>query len=301
MQTHDLQAEIEQLERDILEKKKQLSKLRKAIPEQQVDNYQFLTSSGASTNLLELFGEKNELIVVHNMGKGCSYCTMWADEFNGVYHHIIKKAAFVLSTPDEPCIQEDIAAERGWIFPIVSTKNTTFKKDFGFETDGKPQPGVSTFRKDKDGTIFHVTKASFGPGDDFCSVWHLFDLLPSGSTNFQPAKKLNDYSPFQLTNYVAIEVENYEEAIKFYENIIGMKVEKVFDEETKFSLNGTYFYISNSKDKNVFFEFAVDRFDEVIGKLKDEGCKITKVYNDKNVMIADPFGMKFHLFETSKN
>ena len=301
MEIRDLQAEIELLENEIFEKKKQLSTLRKAMPEQKVENYHFVTSTGDPIRLLELFGDKEELIVVHNMGRGCSYCTMWADGFNGVYHHIRNKAAFVLCTPDEPSVQEDLSAERGWIFPIISTENSAFKKDMGFEIDGKYQPGVSTFRKDQDGSIYHVAKAPFGPGDDYCSVWHILDLLPTGSTNFQPAKKFNNHAPYQLTNYIALEVDHYEDAIKFYENTLGMKLEKKYDSETKFSLNGTYFFIANNPEKNVYFEFAVDNFDKVIGKLIEAGCHITKVYHDKNVMIADPYGLKFHLFETNKN
>ncbi|PEJ58604.1 hypothetical protein CN692_10065 [Bacillus sp. AFS002410] len=301
MKIQDLQVEIDLLENEILEKKRQLTALRKAIPEQKVENYPFVTSNGEPTSLLKLFGEKDELIVIHNMGRGCSYCTMWADEFNGVYHHIRNKAAFVLSTPDAPGVQEDLAAERGWVFPIVSTKDTTFKIDMGFEVDGNCQPGVTTFRKDLDGSIYQVAKARFGPGDDYCSVWHLLDLLPTGSENFQPAKKLNNQTPYQLTNYIAFEVDHYENAIKFYENTIGMKLEKKYENETKFSLNGTYFFIANNPDKNVYFEFAVDHFDHIIGKLIDAGCHITKVYHDKSVMISDPYGIKFHLFETKKN
>ena len=34
--------------------------------------------------LSELFGDKRDLILIHNMGKGCPSCTMWADGFNGV-------------------------------------------------------------------------------------------------------------------------------------------------------------------------------------------------------------------------
>lgn len=300
MKTQDLLNEVKLLEREIFEKKKKLSELRKSIPEREVENYEFQTSLGTSSTLLDLFSDKDELVVIHNMGRGCSYCTMWVDEFNGIYHHIINKAAFVLSSPDEPIVQEDLAAERGWVFPMVSTKGTTFKKDFGFESNGQYLPGVSTFRKDPTGTIYHVANADFGPGDAYCSVWHLLDLLPSGASGFQPSKMLNSKSSFQLTNYIAINVDNYEKAIEFYEKTIGMKIERVYDDETKFSINGIYFYIANNKDKNVYFEFAVEKFDDVIGKLIAEGCQITKVHNDKNVMIADPFGMKFHLFETTK-
>jgi predicted dithiol-disulfide oxidoreductase (DUF899 family) len=186
--TNSLMTEIEQLEIEILDKKKKLAQLRKSLPEQKVHNYQFITSEKEKVSLLDLFQDKDELIVIHNMGNACSYCTMWADGFNGVFHHLIQKAAFVLSSPDEPAVQDDIAAERGWKFPMVSTKGTSFKTDFGFEKDGYYHPGVSTFRRDKEGNIYHHAKAPLGPGDDFNVVWHLFALLPSGSEDFQPKK-----------------------------------------------------------------------------------------------------------------
>lgn len=292
--------EIDQLEQEILDKKKKLAQLRKSVPEQKVDNYLFTSSDKREVTLLELFQDKDELIVIHNMGKSCSYCTMWADGFNGVYQHLIQKAAFVLSSPDDPEVQEDFAASRGWVFTMVSTKGTTFKEDFGFLKDGYYHPGVSTFRKDKEGNIYHHAKASLGPGDDYNVVWHLFDLLPSGSEDFQPKKKYNRNASFHLTNNVAIQVEDYERAINFYENIVGMKLERSFENETKFSFGGTHFHIENATGGQVFFEFVVEDFHHAIEMLLDQGCTISKKYHETSVMVSDPFGLKFHLFEMKR-
>ena len=38
-------------------------------------------------------------------------------------------------------------------------------------------PGVSTLRKNDDGSIERIGVSMFGPGDNFCSVWHFFGLL----------------------------------------------------------------------------------------------------------------------------
>ena len=48
------------------------------------------------------------------------------------------------------------------------------------------QPGVSVFRKKADGRIVRVAKDLFGPGDLYCGVWHLFDLLPDGPAGWDP-------------------------------------------------------------------------------------------------------------------
>jgi predicted dithiol-disulfide oxidoreductase (DUF899 family) len=182
----NIKIEIEQLEKDIAEKKMRLKELKKSEPHMLVDNYEFAGKDGVSVSLLDLFGDKEELIVIQNMGKSCSYCTMWADGFNGVYHYLAHKAPFVLASPDSPEVQTTLAEERNWKFPMISTQNNTFKQDLGFFIDGQVYPGVSVFSKTPDGKIHLVANDFFGPGDDYSSPWHFFDLLPSGSAGFNP-------------------------------------------------------------------------------------------------------------------
>ncbi|WP_349410113.1 DUF899 family protein [Pseudalkalibacillus sp. SCS-8] len=299
MQVQTLLEEINQLSQEIQKKKKQLAEMRKEVPEQQVENYVFTDRDHESVTLSELFLDKDELIVIHNMGVSCNYCTLWADGFNGVYHHLIERAAFVVSTPDEPRVQEDIAAERGWKFPMVSTKGTTFKQDMGYADGDSPHPGVSTFRKDEKGNIYHHAHAPLGPGDDFCAVWHLFDLLPKGQAGFVPKRKINQHVPLQLTNNVAVQVNDYSEAVDFYKNVIGMKVEKTYDSETKMSMNGTNLFIEKSKGNDVFFEFSTDDFENMKSRLLENGCKITEEHSSTSIMVKDPYGLNFHLFESS--
>jgi predicted dithiol-disulfide oxidoreductase (DUF899 family) len=43
---------------------------------EQVNNYELLDSENHKVNISELFGKKNDLIIIHNMGKTCPYCTM---------------------------------------------------------------------------------------------------------------------------------------------------------------------------------------------------------------------------------
>ncbi|MEA3319305.1 MAG: DUF899 family protein [Bacillota bacterium] len=296
----EMLTEIQQLEKEILEKKKQLAVMKRNIEKEKVDQYVFSSFQNGRVSLAELFEDKNELFVVHNMGKSCSYCTMWADGFNSVYHHIRRKATFVVSTPDTPEVQENFAAERSWIFPVVSTIDTTFKEDMGFVVNGGYYPGVTVFTKDDKGDIYRHSSAFFGPGDDFCSVWPLFDLLPSGYEDYKPSKKINDRSPYQLTNNIAIQVKDYEDAIEFYHQILGMKPEKSTDSETLFTMNSTNLYVENHNKRNdpsVFFEFAVENMENAKKVLIANNCIITKEFNEKSVMVSDPYGLKFHLFQ----
>lgn len=158
------------------------SELRKALAEEahgEVSDYGFDTLKGPVT-LSRLFGSKRDLFVIHNMGTHCASCTMWADGFNGLYPHISDRAAFVVTSPDAPAVQEECAASRGWAFPMVSAKGTRFFADMGFENAaGRPMPGISAFQM-QEGKIIRVSAAGFDTGDDYCTVWRLFDLLPEG-------------------------------------------------------------------------------------------------------------------------
>jgi hypothetical protein len=48
---------------------------------------------------------------------------------------------------------------------------------------------VSVLRRDGD-RILRVADTGFEPTDDFCTFWHLFDLLPEGAAGWRA--KFND-------------------------------------------------------------------------------------------------------------
>jgi predicted dithiol-disulfide oxidoreductase (DUF899 family) len=149
-------------------------------------DYELATADGP-VRLAELFGDKDDLIVIHNMGRGCAYCTMWADGLNGLLPHLEDRAAVVLSSPDSPAVQREFAAGRGWRFRMVSTADSTFTADMGYrEANGDYWPGVSTFRRQPDGSVVRVARDDFGPGDAYCGAWPLFDLLDGGAKAWQP-------------------------------------------------------------------------------------------------------------------
>jgi predicted dithiol-disulfide oxidoreductase (DUF899 family) len=112
---------------------------------------------------------------------------LWADGFIGFRPHLESRAAFVVISPDPIDVQRSFARRRGWTFHMVSAHGTPFFTDMGF-TDGvgNPIPGASTFLRQTDGTILRIQRAEFGPGDQFCAAWHLFDLLADGGAEWQP-------------------------------------------------------------------------------------------------------------------
>lgn len=167
--------------------REELASVQRERDPEAVDGYEFERTTGGRVSLSDLFGDRDDLIVVHNMGRSCPYCTMWADGFEGLRPHLEDRAAFVVSTPDDPGCLRAFAENRGWGFDLVSTRGTTFAADMGFETeDGDPTPGVSTFHRTEDDEVVRVARRSFGPGDEFCATYPLFDLLLDGRGDWRP-------------------------------------------------------------------------------------------------------------------
>lgn len=183
----ELERQIGDAENELTAAKKRLVELRKQLPRDDITNYTLTTPDGESVQLADLFGDKSDMILIHNMGKGCRYCTLWADGFNSILDHLQNRAAFIVTTPNKPKVVKEFSESRNWQFPIFSAHGTTLFADLGFESDkGDPWPGVSTLHKDESGKITRIAKAFFGPGDDFCSVWHFFDMLADGANKWEP-------------------------------------------------------------------------------------------------------------------
>lgn len=180
-----LQTEIERLELELVERHQRLAELKRRAPREAVQDYTLAGWNGP-VQLSELFAGKPDLIVVHNMGRGCSSCTLWADGLNGVYPHLADRAAFVVCSPDPVEVQKEFASGRGWRFPMVSGRDSTFIQDMGFRSEKGWEPGVSTFHREPTGGIVRVARAPFGPFDQFCAVWHLFALLAEGVNEWEP-------------------------------------------------------------------------------------------------------------------
>ncbi len=170
---------LRKISAEIAELRKKYIKISAKQAKMDVTDYVLKDTDGKDVKLSEMFGDKDNLILVHNMGKACSYCTLWADGFSGEAYYIEKKAAFVLVSPDTPEVQKDFAASRGWKFRTYSAAGTTFIADMGYYTEAEGYwPGVSVFHKDPEGNITRVSKDYFGPGDFYSAPWHFFDLLP---------------------------------------------------------------------------------------------------------------------------
>jgi len=163
--------------------------LRKQRAWEPFDDYILKDNEGRDVLLSSLFKDKDELLLIHNMGKSCVYCTLWADGFSSLTKALNDRVPFVLVSPNPPEIMKAFAESRCWEFTCLSAHNSSFTADAGFsyEKEGKIfyHPGVSAFAK-KDGKIYRTNKDYFGPGDMYSNVWHFFDLLSRGQNDWQP-------------------------------------------------------------------------------------------------------------------
>jgi predicted dithiol-disulfide oxidoreductase (DUF899 family) len=184
-----VEEKICELEKGLLETKKQISELRKDLPPEEVKDYELTDLNGKKITFLSLFAGHNELLLVHNMGPQCPYCTLWADGFRTLKPYFNSRCSFVLETDRFHEEIKKIKEERSWDFDVVSSFETTLKKDLGFQDEKMNFPGVSSFYKE-DGKIFRHATAPFGPGDDFCSIWGLLSLLKDQSIEWQPKYNL---------------------------------------------------------------------------------------------------------------
>lgn len=169
----------------IAELRREMRAVQRTLTPEPVRDHGFV-GAGGPVRLSELFGDKDDLFVVHNMGADCPYCTLWADGYNGIYRHLASRAAFVVASPDAPDKQQRLAEARGWRFPMVSDSGSAFAADMGYvDARGRCLPGVSVFQR-QGGAIRRVSDAGARPLDDLCVLWHLFELLPGGAGTWKP-------------------------------------------------------------------------------------------------------------------
>ena len=176
--------EIQKLEHEIMEKVARLNELRKGATPTPVKNYQFKTLDGQAS-LLDLFAGKTMLFAIHNMGQGCRYCTIWADGISAFLPHLESEFAVVLLSKDPPETQRAFANSRGWRFRMASHGGGDYIREQSVCEGENNSPGIVCYQRKGD-EIFKLNAANFGPGDLFCSIWHILSLAGVGEEQWTP-------------------------------------------------------------------------------------------------------------------
>ncbi|MGP6088026.1 DUF899 domain-containing protein [Antarctobacter jejuensis] len=182
-----------------------IAERRRQMPRLRVEkDYRFHGPNGQET-LADLFGPHSQLIVDHFMfgedwAEGCPSCSFWADGFDGLDVHLAARDTGFVVVSAAPLDRLDAyKARMGWRFKWVSSHGTDFNRDMGvaftpeevaarqgnynYRDAGFPAteaPGISTFEKDGDGTIWH-SYSVFGRGLDALNpAYQLLDLTAKG-------------------------------------------------------------------------------------------------------------------------
>jgi len=176
--------EAEKLEFEIMEKAQQLAALRQAEGDIEVSDYAFQTSGG-ETSLSGLFAGRERLLMIHNMGQGCRYCTLWADGINGVLDHLEDAMAVALVSKDPPETQRRMALDRGWKFRLASHGGGAYMAEQCAMGEHANMPGASIYER-KGTKIVRRGRTAFGPGDLYSPVWHFLSLAGLGAGDWTP-------------------------------------------------------------------------------------------------------------------
>ncbi|MDH5356065.1 MAG: thioredoxin family protein [Gammaproteobacteria bacterium] len=214
MNTPKLVSQIEWLDarKKLLVREKELTRLRdqiaverRELPWVKVDREYIFHDANGQKTLSDLFGDKSQLMIYHFMlgpdwEEGCTSCSFWADNFNGIDIHLAHRDISFLAVSRAE--YDKLAAYKkrmGWTFNWVSSFGSDFNYDYqvsftpeqkeknateynyrGTEFFSDELVGVSVFAKDEQGEVFH-TYSTYSRGVDMLNgAYNYIDLSPKG-------------------------------------------------------------------------------------------------------------------------
>ncbi|MDR3415232.1 MAG: thioredoxin family protein [Nevskia sp.] len=192
-------------EKEFTRLRDQLSRQRRELPWEPVEQPYVFEGEAGKVSLAELFAGRSQLVVYHFMFApewelGCKSCSFWADNFNGIVPHLNARDVSFAAISRAPLAKLQAQARRlGWTFKWVSSAGTGFNYDYqvsftpealaggqaiynyeGRNTGMQELPGISVFFKGDDGRIYH-TYSCYGRGLDMLNTaYNYLDLVPKG-------------------------------------------------------------------------------------------------------------------------
>lgn len=200
--------------RALLVKEKEMTRMRDrvnaarlALPWVKVDkDYVFDTPAGAKT-LTDLFDGRSQLVIYHFMfgpdwEAGCPGCSFLADHLDGAIVHLNNHDVSFVCVSRAPLDKIEAYKRRmGWHFPWVSSFGSDFNFDYHVsftreelaagpvfynyrETPAEQAhdelPGLSSFYRDADGTVFHTYSNYARGGEEMLGTMMILDCAPLG-------------------------------------------------------------------------------------------------------------------------
>ncbi len=161
-----------------------LSAERRKLPMVKVeDDYVFDGIHGKVT-LLDLFGDRSQLIVYHFMfapdwDEGCPGCSWLVDAMSHPAHLNARDTSLVLVSRARLDRLQDYSERMGWDQTWYSSFDSDFNVDMGATVDGEEHHGLSVFLRDGD-DIYRTYHAGARGVEHLGSHWTYLDLTPLG-------------------------------------------------------------------------------------------------------------------------
>ncbi len=213
---HSVVSRAEWLEarRALLQKEKEMTRMRDrvnaerlALPWVKVEkDYVFDTPAGRKT-LADLFDGRSQLVIYHFMfgpdwEAGCPGCSFLADHLDGAMVHLNNHDVTFVCVSRAPLDKIEAYKRRmGWHFPWVSSFGSDFNFDYHVsftreelaagpvyynyretpaENAHDELPGLSSFYRDADGTIYHTYSNYARGGEEMLGTMMILDCAPLG-------------------------------------------------------------------------------------------------------------------------
>jgi len=104
---------------------------------------------------------------------------------------------------------------------------------------------------------------------------------------------------FRSSREVIIRTEAWDEAVKFYESVLGLPVTLRTETMLGFETGAFCLYIEKGHEHAPVFEFLVADLQAAKHRLIDAGCVVQEENSDfPRCYIRDPFGVVFNLAQT---
>jgi len=197
--------ELLRKEKEFTRLRDQLSRERRELPWEKVEQKYFFDGPGGKESLGDLFGGKSQLIIYHFMfgpewKEGCPSCSFNMDHTDGALVHLAQRDVTFVAISRAPLSKiETFKGRMGWRFKWVSSYSSDFNYDYqvsfkkeemakgkvyyNFDMQEFPSeeaPGISVFYKDKNGDVFH-TYSSYARGTETSvGTYNFLDLVPKG-------------------------------------------------------------------------------------------------------------------------
>ncbi len=200
--------------RALLTKEKEMTRMRDrvnaarlALPWVRVDKDYVLDTAAGKKTLADLFDGRSQLVIYHFMfgpdwEAGCPGCSFLADHLDGAIVHLNNHDVSFVCVSRAPLDKIEAYKRRmGWHFPWVSSFGSDFNFDYHVsftkeelaagpvfynyrqtpaEQAHDELPGLSSFYRDADGTLFHTYSNYARGGEEMLGTMMILDCAPLG-------------------------------------------------------------------------------------------------------------------------